>query len=180
MHELRTPWRWPLSLATALLVLALLAIGAARYYPAGDLSRFTPPSQATRPLVVLGDVTVVGDPEPVPEPEPDEEPLPEPEPELFRGLWSDYIVTLTEESLAASPSACPPRALSSTFDFTFIARPDTSAFSRLLWSADMQNTLRSDMLRQGLLMGYGRKSKDFQSRKALIFNEDWLDKADLR
>lgn len=58
--------------------------------------------------------------------------------------------------------------------------PDTSRAARLLWSMSLQNARRENWLLEGQRLEYGRKSSDFQSRKALIFNGNWLDGADLR
>ncbi len=181
MRKLRTPWRWPLSVAGALLLLLLLAAGAARYYPRGDLSHLTSHALLVRPLVVIGEVNVVPDPEPVIEElDEEDEPPPEPEPSLIQGLWRDYIVVLNEDVVAVRPRLELPPSLTLTPDISFFARVDTSQASRLLWSAQLQNGLRGSWLAEGRRRDHGRKAGDFHSRKALIFNEDWLGSADLR
>ena len=181
MRRLLTPWRWPLSTAAALLLLLLLAAGAARFYPAGDLSRLMHTLPDIHPLVVMGEVTVVPDSEPEPEPETEDKPeTPEPEPTLVNELWYNYIVTLADDETAGAPRLALPPLLSGTPDLSFFVMPDTSAASRLLWSASLQNALRGDWLREGRIGDYQRKAGDFQSRKKSIFNENWLESADLR
>lgn len=177
MRELLTPWRWPLCMAAALLLALLLAVVAARFYPAGDLSRHTRPGPAPQPLVVLGEVVIVdGDPD---EADRDEEP-PEPEPTLLRDLWRAYIVDLSGDETARAAEPEGPPLLSTTYDLSFIAMRDTSTTSRLLWSARLMNAERGVWLCEGLRGDHTRKAGDFQSRKSLIFNEAWLEKADVR
>jgi len=181
LRRLLTPWRWPLSLAAALLVLILLAAGAARFYPAGDLSRLVQSVPDALPLIIMGEVIVVPDPEPEPdEKEEADPPESDPEPTLVRELWRNYIVTLTDDDIAGASRLELPPLLSSMTDISFFVMPDTSAAGRLLWSASLQNALRGDWLRDGMLGDYQRKAGDFQSRKKSIFNESWLESADLR
>jgi len=179
LRKLLTPWRWPLSIAAALLLALLLAVGAARFYPAGDLSRHTRPGPAPRPLVVLGDVVIVDD-APLSEENEEEEEPPEPEPTLLHDLWRAYIVDLSgdETSRPRLPEMSP--LLSTTYDLSIIAGRDTSTVSRLLWSARLMNAERGVWLREGLRGDRARKAGDFQSRKSLIFNEEWLGSADVR
>ncbi len=181
MRRLLTPWRWPLSLATALLVLLLLATGAARFYPAGDLSRLVHSVPDALPLIIMGEVIVIPDAEP--EPDVDEEtepPEPEPEPTLVRELWRNYIVTLTDDDTDGAARLELSPLLSDMADISFFVMPDTSAAARLLWSVSLQNALRGDWLREGMLGDYRCEAGDFQSRKKSIFNESWLEDADLR
>ncbi len=179
MRKLLTPWRWPLSTAAALLLLLLLAAGAARYYPAGDLSRLYPSTPRAYPLVLMGEVVVIPDAELDPAPE-DSPETPEPDPTLIREIWRNYIITLTDDETTGRPRIELPPLLSSTADLSFFVVADTSAAARLLWSASLQNALRGDRLREGLFGDYRRKAGDFQSRKKSIFNESWLEDADLR
>jgi hypothetical protein len=179
LRELLTPWRWPLCLAAAGLLALLLAMAAARFYPAGDLSHLASPYPAPRPLILLGEVEIVDDGSLPAEPEPERE-APPPEPTLLRDLWHAYIMDLSAEATSRAAARELPPLLSTKYDLSFIAMRDTSTVSRLLWSARLQNAYREGWLREGLLGGYARKAGDFRSRKKLIFNESWLEDADVR
>jgi len=179
LRKLLTPWRWLFCAAAALVLLFLLAAGAARFYPIGDLSRLMRTGSASQPLVVMGEVEVFDPAEPLAEPERDL-PAPAPEPTLLRDLWRKYIVDLTDGTTRPAPAEKLPPLLPPATDYSFLAMPDTSLASRLLWSASLLNTMRGSWLQEGMFGEHARKASDFQSRKKLIFNEDWLDDAALR
>jgi len=179
LRKLLTPWRWPLSAAAALLLLFLLAAGAARLYPTGDLSRLMHPAASLQPLIVMGEVEIVDEAMPDAAAEL-ERPAPDPAPTLLRDLWHIHIVDLADGSTRPAPAAPSPPLLPPAVDYSFLALPDTSLASRLLWSASLLNTMREPWLREGMSGKHAREASEFESRKKLIFNEEWLGDAALR
>jgi len=179
LRKLLTPWRWPLSAAAALVLLILLSAGAARFYPRGDLSRYESSDEASRPLVLMGEVVILDDATPPPEPE-RETPAPEPAPTLLADLWRNYIVNLADAARRPAPVPDLPPLLPPATDFSFLAVPDTSRSWRLFRLTTGINDMRDPWLRQGRIGDHALKAGEFYSRKNLIFNEDWLSSAGLR
>lgn len=180
MRDLTPPWRWFPATLLALLLLLLLASGAARLYPRGDLGPPPDPWRLGDPLTVLPPPLVIPE-EPAVTPEPVRR-RPEPEPDIFRPLWSDWIAGRTLEIVRADTTAAPPRPFElPALDWRALARsePDTTALGLLARTMLLRNGLWEDHKIWAIMDMYGRRAARYQAMKASVFNQDWLEKEHL-
>jgi len=183
MRDLTPAWRWWPVTALALILLLLLAAGAARFYPRGDLGPTADPWLHARPLLVLPDVAVLvetpAEPEDEKAPPP---PAPPPPADAFRDLWNGWIA---ERALEIVPDDAPvapaPDFVLPSLDWRELAvvQPDTTVLGLLARTMLLRDGLWEDHKIWAIMDMYGRRAARYQALKASVFNENWLEKEDL-
>lgn len=182
MRDLTPAWRWLPATTLALILLLLLAAGAARLYPRGDLGPPPDPFRHARPLQVLPDVAVIPA---APAPAEDTVPPPAPPPpptDAFRDLWSGWIAEraleiVPDDDVAPPPS--PPDLPPLDWRRLAAAEPDTTVLGLLARTMLLRHAVWEDHKIWAVMDMYGRRAARYQAMKASVFNEDWLGKEDL-
>lgn len=183
MKSLRTPWRWPLSILAAFILLLLLATGAARYYPVGDLLPRRDDRFDSRVLVVMPALDVMTEVIEMDEPDPKDDQPPSPEPDAFRSLWGEWIAGRALEVWDGPHPSDEVVVLEvplPSWEQLFRAPADTTdagvlARSGLLWEQRWQD------LKPWATMGHAMmKAERYQAMKKSVFNEDWLSSEHLK
>ena len=181
MRDLTPSWRWIPFTAAALILLLLLASGAARFYPAGKLTADIPATLHALPLPVISEIEILT--EATPEPEADDLPPPEPEPqpELFRSLWGEWVAGQALD-ITTEVRPVPVPLVIHDLSWEDLARslPDTTQAGQLVRSMLLQNQKWDDNKFMAIMGAYAKQAAHYQAMKASVFNENWLEKEDLR
>ncbi len=181
MRDLTPSWRWIPFTAVALVLLLLLASGAARFYPAGKLTNDIPKTLHALPLLVMPEIEVLTEASPDPDPDDPPPPKPEPQPELFRALWGEWVagqaLDITTET---RPIEVPLLIHDLNWESLALSLRDTTQAGRLARSMLLQNQKWDDNRFMAIMGAYAKQAAHYQAMKASVFNENWLEKEDLR
>jgi hypothetical protein len=177
MRKLQHTWRWPLSLAAGLVLLLVLAEGAARFYPAGVLAPQAPHGTRILHLLPVPEIEVPATPRP--DAPPRREP-PEPTPTLVRDLWRSLIAERADGFLVVPDSLPAPRFEFSLRYDALLAAGDTSGAHLVEASRLLREGVYADYRRWGAFLDHLHRAQSYQARKSSIFNEDWLSQDALR
>lgn len=176
MRKLQHTWRWPLSLAAGLVLLLVLAEGAARFYPAGVLARQEPPATRILRLLPVPEIEMPTASEPAPPPRARREPPPT----LVRDLWRSLIAERAGGLVAVPDSLPAPRFEFSLRYDALLAAGDTSDAHLAEAARLLREGVYADYRRWGAFLDHLHRAQSYQARKSSIFNEDWLSQDALR
>jgi hypothetical protein len=177
MRKLQHTWRWPLSLAAGLLLLILLAEGAARFYPSGELPEAAPRRYPTLFLLPVPEIETAPAEE---RPEPRRRPRPETPPSLVRDLWRSLTAERAAALLVLPDSATGPSLFLSSRVDALLACDDTTRAHLREAARLLREGLYADFRSWGGFLEHMQKAQSYQARKSSIFNEDWLSEDALR
>lgn len=182
MHRRHHPAKWPLSIATALVLL----LGGVFFTPRSWIEFFFPSRYQDRDFERGQGIcwlTIVAPPEveviaPTPEPEREKEPEPEPvqwsNPDWWREGWNVRIETAHVQAVRAAPldsARVVLEALGIGEDFMTRARPDSVLAARL-HLLQLEDSYRLNELKPYLYaLGRAEQYRDIMSRKADMFDD---------
>ena len=181
MRDLTPSWRWIPFTASALVLLLLLATGAARLYPSGRLTSGTPITLRAIPFLVMPEIEIFTDIIPDTELEDSPPPKPEPQPELFQALWGEWLagqaIDVTTET---RPVEIPLVIPSLDWENLTHSLADTTQIGRLARSMLLQSQKWDDNRFMAIMGAHAKKAAHYNAMKASVFNGNWLEKEDLR